>query len=190
LDLFQRAAAVVEKRSYRYESAGDIIGNLSRCYERMGRFAEAEVWRRKWLAAIEERDGSDSAARAGALLELGANLLEQKKYADAAPILHDSLTLLKKWQPDGWAAFHAQSLLGGALAGQRAFADAEPRLLAGYEGLKAREHDISAHNRFRVHEALARVVQLYDAWGKPEKAAFWRKRTNDFQVLSDPTRAR
>ena len=156
----------------------------------MGRFAEAEVWRRKWLAAIEERDGPDSAARAGAMLELGANLLEQLKYANAAPILRESLTLLEKWRPNDWATFLAQSLLGGALAGQNAFADAEPHLRAGYAGLAAREHEILARNRFRVGEALARVVQLYDAWGKPEQAVFWRKRINDSQVLSDPTRAR
>ena len=38
-------------------------------------------------------------------------------------------------QPDVWTTFNTQSLLGGA-PGQKKFAEAEPLLLAGYEGMK------------------------------------------------------
>src|SRR6202011_4287306 len=40
-----------------------------------------------------------------------------------------------------------------------------PLLLAGYEGMKAREKTIPKESP-RLTEALERLVQLYDAWGK------------------------
>ena len=71
----------------------------------------------------------------------------------------------------------ALSLLGGPGApglGQKNYADAEPLLLAGYEGMKEREAKIPHEYKRRVTEALERLVQLYDAWGKPDQAAEWR----------------
>ncbi len=60
------------------------------------------------------------------------------------------------------------------MVGQKKFADAEPLILAGYEGMKARESKIPAPDTPRLTEAAERVVQLYEAWGKKDKAAEWR----------------
>jgi eukaryotic-like serine/threonine-protein kinase len=48
-------------------------------------------------------------------------------------------------------------------------------LIDGDEGLKEREERIPAVWREkRPAQAGARIVELYDAWGKPDKAARWR----------------
>jgi hypothetical protein len=67
-------------------------------------------------------------------------------------------------------------LLGGSLLGQKKYADAEPLLLAGYEGMKQREDKIPPVGKIRLTEALERLVQLYDATEQKEKAAEWRKK--------------
>ena len=77
--------------------------------------------------------------------------------------------------PDDWSRFHTMSLLGAALAGQKKYAEAEPLLIAGYEGLKAREAKIPAPSRGRLAAAAARIVPFYEAWGQPDKAAEWRR---------------
>jgi eukaryotic-like serine/threonine-protein kinase len=77
---------------------------------------------------------------------------------------------------DDWSRFDATSQLGGALLGQRRYAEAEPLILAGYEGLKAREAKIPVPNKARRPEAVERVLKLYEAWGQTDKAAEWRKR--------------
>ena len=41
-------------------------------------------------------------------------------------------------QPDDWWRYHTMSQLGAALAGQRRYTEAEPLLIGGYEGLRAR----------------------------------------------------
>jgi hypothetical protein len=47
------------------------------------------------------------------------------------------------------------------------------RFLSGYEGLKTRESTILPQGKRRLPEAAQRVVKLYTAWGKPEKAGEW-----------------
>ena len=49
-------------------------------------------------------------------------------------------------------------------------------ILAGYEDLKAREAKIPARVRSRLSEAETRIVKLYEAWGRNDKAAEWRAR--------------
>ncbi len=66
-------------------------------------------------------------------------------------------------------------MLGGALLGQKKYADAEPLLLAGYEGMKQREKTIPPPGKVRIPEAVERLVQLYEAMDKKDDAAKWRK---------------
>jgi tetratricopeptide (TPR) repeat protein len=68
---------------------------------------------------------------------------------------------------------------GKALLDLKAYADAEPLLLEAHSGLRAGEGQISADGNVSLIQALERLVQLYDAWGKPDKAAEWRKRLYD-----------
>jgi hypothetical protein len=65
-------------------------------------------------------------------------------------------------------------MLGGSLLGQKKYAEAEPLLLAGYEGMKRRDERIAPIHKVRLAEAIERLVQLYEAWGNVEKAAAWR----------------
>jgi hypothetical protein len=64
----------------------------------------------------------------------------------------------------------------GSLLGQKKYAEAEPLLRAGYEGMKQRETKIPANAKESLSEALERLVQLYDAWGRPEQANEWRQK--------------
>ena len=71
--------------------------------------------------------------------------------------------------------FHARSLLGGACLGRANYAEAEPLVIEGYEGLKTHAEQLSPlYARFRIAEAGQRIVRLYEAWGRAEKAAEWR----------------
>ena len=76
--------------------------------------------------------------------------------------------------PDDWSRFNTMSQLGGSLLGQGRYAEAEPLVVPGYEGMKAREAKIPAPGKPRLAEAAVRVVRLYEAWGKPEQAAAWK----------------
>jgi hypothetical protein len=66
------------------------------------------------------------------------------------------------------------SLMGGSLLGQGRYAEAEPLVVPGYEGMKAREARIYVPEKFRLREAAERVIRLYEDLGKPEQATAWK----------------
>lgn len=59
-------------------------------------------------------------------------------------------------------------------------------LLVGYEGMKQREANIPQEGMARLTEALERLAQLYDSWGKKDKADEWRKRWEAAKTRPQP----
>jgi tetratricopeptide (TPR) repeat protein len=151
------------------------VYNLAVEYKGAGKYAEAVPMYRKWLASERRRLPAGDPVLTGTLTPLGVCLLRSGQPAEAEPVLRESLALGQKKRPDSWVTFDAQSLLGDALRAQAKYADAEPLLKEGYEGLKQRQDKILHGPKAHVAEALERLVRLYDAWGKPEEAA--RRRT-------------
>ena len=145
-------------------------------YESLGHWAAVEHVRREVAATRRKLSPSDSLALAGDLTWLGLNLFNQRKWVEAEPVLRESLKIRETKQPDDWMTFNTRSLLGGTLLGQRKYAEAEPLVAGGYEGIKTREARIPASSEGHLSGAADRVVKLYEAWGKPEKVAEWRKR--------------
>src|SRR5207249_1243687 len=86
---------------------------------------------RKQLRANEPRLARELAVA-------GWHLLQARHFLEAEPLLRECLLIRAQAEPDSWGTFITKSLLGGALLGQKRYADAEPLLLAGYEGMKER----------------------------------------------------
>ena len=126
------------------------------------------------LVKIRRGFPTDSPQLAGILAKWSSSLLGAKAYPEAEPVLREALAIREKSQPDAWTTFNTQSMLGGALFGQKKYADAEPLLLKGYEGLKARETTIPEQGKVRLPEALDRLIELYTATNKPDDAKKWR----------------
>jgi serine/threonine protein kinase len=137
-------------------------------------YARAAQERRGLLAVQRRQFGSDELRLARALSPLGGTLLKAGQPAEAESVLRECLTIRTKKEPDAWTTFDTQSLLGGALMGQKKYAEAEPLLVSGYEGMKQREAKIPSQGKIRLTEALERLVQLYEATGKGNRAAKWR----------------
>jgi eukaryotic-like serine/threonine-protein kinase len=117
-----------------------------------------------------------SSQLAGQLGLIGRMLLEAKSFTEAEPLLRECLAIREKSQPDSWLTFNTQSMLGGALLGQKNYADAEAVLLKGYEGMKARENKVPQFDggELRIPQALDRLIELYTATNKPDEAKKWR----------------
>jgi hypothetical protein len=111
---------------------------------------------------------------AGQLASLGLFLLQVKAFPEAEPLLRECLAIRAKHEPDDWTTFNAQSLLGGALLGQKKYAEAGPLLLQGYEGMKARAKAIPPQGATRIPEALDRLIELSTATNKPDETKKWQ----------------
>ena len=106
-------------------------------------------------------------------------LINNGSFAEAEPLARKCLALREKMIPDDWRTFNARSLLGASLLGQKKYAEAEPLLLSGYEGLKQREDKIPPAGRIRPQEALQRLVRLYEETDRPGLAAEREKELAD-----------
>jgi hypothetical protein len=127
------------------------------------------------LADARKKAPGDSLPLASALAKAGARLLKLKRFAEAEPILQECSTIRTNLKPDAWESFSTQALLGEAWLGQKDYAKAEPLLLAGYQGMKKRENEIPPASRLLFTDSISRLAQLYEAMGKPDEAAKWRK---------------
>jgi hypothetical protein len=119
---------------------------------------------------------------AGELAQIGSSPLQQKQWTEAEPLLRECLAIREKTQPDVWSTFNAKSLLGGALLGQKKFADAEPLLLTGYQGMKQREKTMPLQAQDCIPKTIERLAQLYEATNKKGDAAKWRKEVEAVQA--------
>ncbi len=152
------------------------FGNaLLRGYAKAGKAQQAAAIRNELLAAARRALPGNSPELASALAPLGTSLLEISAFADAEPILRECLAIREKAIPDNWRTHHTRALLGRALLGQKKTAEAEPLLLAGYEGLKQREKAIPPRSRDYLIEAVRPLAQLYEAKGNPDEAKKWQK---------------
>jgi eukaryotic-like serine/threonine-protein kinase len=149
---------------------------LAEAYTAAREFAQAEMLLRTGLERAPKRFGLADPRTAATMDFLGSNLIEQRKWADAETVLRECLAIREKALPDDWSTFNTRSQLGGSLMGQKKYSEAEPLIVDGYEGMKAREAKILAAGKPRFQEAAVRVVQLYEAWGQPDKAAAWRRK--------------
>jgi eukaryotic-like serine/threonine-protein kinase len=152
----------------------DIIANLALANDFKGDLPRAE---QIWESALQgyKSLGKDQEASAVNTEEvLGQNLIHQHKYAQAEPLLRDAVAFREKQNADNWHRFRAQTFLGATLSGLQKYSDAEPLLLAGYEGLKQRSARMPAIQRKWISFAGEQVVDMYQRWPKPDQAAAWR----------------
>jgi serine/threonine protein kinase len=135
------------------------------------------------IADLRERVPKDSPQLAAELARYSQMLLQAKAFPDAEPLLRDLLAMRLKHIPDSWLTFNAQSMLGGALLGQKKYAEAEPLLVKGYEEMKTREKTIpkTGGGELRIPEALDRLIELYTAINKPDEAKKWQAERDKYR---------
>ena len=151
------------------------MNGLADLYSRQKKYTEADSFYARILETRRRVLGAQHPDTANVLASMGNVRLREHRYAQAEPLLREALGIQEK-NPDSWEQFSSRSMLGHSLAGQEEYAEAEPLLLSGYEGLLQRKATIPAYNRITIEEAGERIVQLYQHWNKPENAVAWREK--------------
>jgi tetratricopeptide (TPR) repeat protein len=137
-----------------------------------GDFRGAEAVAREGLAAFRKQPANRQVA--STLVVLGDSLVGQRRFTEAVPYLREANAIYDKNSPERnpWYKPEAQSVLGEALAGLGDRTEAEALLLKGYEGLR----DLPSTPAVRLRASIERLIKFYDAAGRREEAAAWRKR--------------
>ena len=138
-----------------------------------GKLAEAEPYCREAMESRRRVLGDEHFQTRFSINNVVKLLIAQEKYADAEQLARGNLPG-KVWMraEEDWHTADTRSLLGESLVGQGQYEEAEPHLLEGHAGLDATTP--IGRRRRHLPPSVERLVHLYDAWGKPDKAAEWR----------------
>jgi hypothetical protein len=105
---------------------------------------------------------------------VGSCRLDLQQYMAAEELLLKALEIRQRETPDAWEIFQTRSLLGEALFRQDRFTDAEPHLVAGYEGLATRQDTIPPNVGTPIADALDRLIALYERLGQTAEVERYR----------------
>jgi tetratricopeptide (TPR) repeat protein len=144
--------------------------------QRQGKYVLAETYAAQTLAGRRHALGSEHPDTMASAADVALAYVSQGKFAESEPLAREVLEFNRKKQPEDWQRFRAESLLGASLSGEKRYAEAEPLLLEGHQGMLARKERIRVPDRYHLDLARRWIVQLYQAWGKPGKAAEWTKK--------------
>ena len=147
------------------------LSNLALVARDRGDYARANAIFVQVVAMDRQILGPGHLIVGGSLNYWGESLRLDGDARRAEEVLRESLAIHVKALPQGhWMIAATQTLIARALVDQRRFAEAERLMLEAYPTVDAQ---FGARHP-RVTAVVERIVALYDAWGKPEKAAEWR----------------
>jgi serine/threonine protein kinase/tetratricopeptide (TPR) repeat protein len=156
------------------------LNGLSRVLIEQKRYGEAAAALQGALDIARPALGDNHQLVAIYLINLGSVQLARKEAAEAEALLREGLRIRllspgivpsrrRTFREDDWSIAATKSLLGAALVAQGRYSEAETLLLDARRDLEA----MSAPPRER-NVTISRLIELYDAWRKPEKAALHR----------------
>ncbi len=149
-----------------YPSTLLLLADSASTYQRQGKYNMAETYAAQALAARRHALGSDHPDTMASAVDLALAYLSQWKFVESEPLAREAIAFDRKVQPDDWQRFRAESVLGASLAGQKRYAEAEPLLLEGYQGLMARKARIGTLDLYHVNQAHEWLVKLSQARGR------------------------
>jgi hypothetical protein len=125
------------------------------------------------------------------------------RFRAAAVMARGLLARNKRNQPEHWTTFQVQSLLGGTLLAQARtarkdkglasllvaadlYCQAEPLLVGGYEGMKAREKAIPSQGRDSLPDALDRLIEVSSALNRPGEVKKYQTERAKYPNVAPP----
>ena len=151
----------------------DCLKIAGRAQGKTGRFELAAISLRTVVEFERKQFGELAIQRVPGLLDLVFEcLLPTKRYSEAEVVVREVLKIREAKQPGTWGVNSAQSVIGETLFKQEKYDEAEPLLLAGYDGLVKTSESILAKDRSTVlGRALNRLIEFYQGRNQPEKAS-------------------
>jgi serine/threonine protein kinase/tetratricopeptide (TPR) repeat protein len=166
----------------RHPTTAPTLNSLAHVLRRTGRYGEAARHQQSALDIVRPTLGKDHQLVAIYTINLAATYMAQNQSVLAEPLLREALRVRaqaaglvpvrrRTWLDDDWSVPATKSLLGAVLVDIERYEEAETLLLEA-----RREVESAATPRAAADTASlnTRLVELYIAWGKPEKAAVYR----------------
>ncbi len=150
-----------------------LAGARARALAEGGRADESLALLTGHIDLLRAVDPAPAAPLASALMAVAEIHLKADAGPAAETALRECMALRDQALPeDHWLRFFTRVRLGRALVMQQRFEEAEPLLTQSCDQVLASPY-VAPERRV---ESIDAVAEMYDAWGKPHKAAEWRAR--------------
>ena len=151
---------------------------LARVLTLAGRLDEAESLARGTLE-VRQRIMPMHEGTGRTMLILGRVLVEKNKLDEAEPLLREALELFRARYPmKTELAPQAANWLGTIQLARQRYPDAEALLLPTADPILVSAGQMSVAER---RTAIDHIVQLYQAWGKPDQVAAWQQKLDSIR---------
>ncbi len=166
--LYRRALAVRTRvLGEKHPEVIIVMATLTGMLASQGRGQEAEEMGTRAVSQARSGLPEGHPLIAYSLIMLGEALVKNGKAARAEPHLREALRMRQKTFPPGhWLLGSTQSALGICLSAQKRYSEAERFLTSAYQNLM--ESRGPSHEKTVITRKA--LLQLYQGWGKPEKA--------------------
>jgi serine/threonine-protein kinase len=147
------------------------MNNLATLLQDKGNYKEAEIYFQKSLAIRRRKLGDDHQEVGTSLHNLGGLLYLKGEYAESEKLERQAIGVYQKsLKPDHWMIHRSRRGIGECLIKLKRYGEAEEELLTAFAGLKTALGDRHAQTR----KTASRLIELYEAWGKPDRAETYR----------------
>jgi len=173
-----RAAEIIYRKLYNAANMqlGDNLRLQAQAFLGLRQYADAEARINATLEIYRAASSPQYVNYPTALMVQGMIYSQTGRTAEAETLLREAVRIRAKNAPEThFLRATANGALGEFLTTQARFPEAESFLLSSYESLKKSQ----AENSPRTRLALQRLVNLYEAWGKPDRAAPYRALLSD-----------
>jgi serine/threonine protein kinase/Tfp pilus assembly protein PilF len=174
-ELYLRDALAMKRRLLRedHTSLAITMGYLADLLHRTEANAEAEQLCREALAITRQHYAdTDEQRLVRPLALLGAILVARGDWEQAEAALREQAEIWSTAHPAGhWRTYDAQGRLGEVLMHQNRYVEAEALLRDSHRRLRL---ELAADDD-RTISAVHRLVELYEAWDKPDEAGRYRR---------------
>jgi len=157
----------------RHPEVSASLSNLGQVLKQQGDFKQAEIVFREVLGMDRELLGDDHPTVGESACKLAEVVCGEGNFAEAEELFEHALAIDRAtFGEDSWRAAITTSRLGECRIRQGLFSESEALLLSSHTVLSSAYDD---HNP-RTVAVTRRLVDLYEAWDRPDQAETWRRR--------------
>lgn len=170
--LYRQALAIMRKlHGEEHPELAVLLNNLATLFREKGDLDSAEQLFRQALEMRRKLLKAGHPSIINGLQNLALLLMRKGDLKAAEPLFKEAVELAPKSYPEGhWMIAESRSNYGACLTKLGRFREAEEHLQAGYQGLKSSLGEMHE----RTQKAIASLIELYQASGKPDEAARYR----------------
>lgn len=172
-DLLEAMGGRLTDIDFQHESSVHVLEKIISGYQKCNDQDNASRWETQLTAHLLQVEEPDL-AHGVVLATVGLRRLQQSNWEASESVLQRCLDIRQRLQPEHWTVHNTEAMLGAALLGQQRYAEAEPLLLAGYEGMVRHQSELPSTADIGLTEALDRLIELYTAMGQSERQQFYR----------------